>query len=78
MSFRHPQARTVACAPVQRGSSTPPGKPQVEKAVEIAKIPLDIASYKLYYVNYKIGAGFALCVGNPVLDRNSSGKHQQI
>ena len=28
---------------------------QDEKAVEIAKKTLDIASYKLYYVNYEIG-----------------------
>ena len=38
----------------KEGSRTPPGSPKAKEAVEIAKNPLDIASYKLYYVNYEI------------------------
>ena len=38
----------------KQGSRTPQGSPKAKKAVEIAKNPLDIASYKLYYVNYGI------------------------
>jgi hypothetical protein len=32
--------------------------PHKEKPVDNPKIPLDIASYKLYYVNYEIGLEF--------------------
>ena len=49
-----PTPLAYAAVEGKRGREGVPGSPKAKEAVEIAKNPLDIASYKLYYVNYEI------------------------